>query len=350
MKFSSYSIALTFSFLFLASSLIAQERLKPSKTETLATFTFLQPDKQPYANLEILFKGNKGSNIKARTNASGLVKVLLPNNEDFTTRSGEYFNGRLIKTGNKAYSAIGGQRYTHKFIEYSFYYTNLKGEGVKGELVTILSNTGKTYTKTTLANGLALFHLPIEATYTLNLTYHPDVRTIEVPDAGHSFVQMNYTFRGVSSYEKEQADIRREERVKERAKAQIQAAAQEKTTQEALEVKRTKDAAQKAREDKAILAGAATRVVFFASQPEYKGVGTITVYDGGKEGAVIGSINSVWSCMRGPEKEGKIEAYVVKSKGTYTYYAKSAQGVEWSGTYEILGGEQKNIPLRIKDK
>jgi hypothetical protein len=37
-------------------------------------------------------------------------------------------------------------------------------------------------------------------------------------------------------------------------------------------------------------------------------------------------------------------------KGTYTYYAKSTQGIEWEGTYEVLGGGQKNIPLRIKDK
>jgi len=209
MKFIYYPTLFIFSYLFISTSVIAQNSLKPSKTETLASFTFLQPNNQPYANAEILFKGNKGSNIKATTSASGLVKVLLPNNENFTTRSGEYFNSKLIKTGNRAYSAIGGQRYTHKFIEYSFYYKNKNGAGTKDELVSIVSNTGKTYTQTTAADGLALFHLPIEEKYTLNLTYYPKVRTIDVSDSEHAFVQMNYTFRGMSSLEKKQVALKK---------------------------------------------------------------------------------------------------------------------------------------------
>lgn len=350
MKILSYCMLFSFSFFLCSTSLLAQERLKPSKTETLASFTFLQPNSQPFANATIVFKGNKGSTITAKTSSSGLVKALLPNNENFTTTSGEYFNDRLIKTGNRAYSAIGGKRYTHRFIEYTFYYKNDDGAGVKDELVTIVSNTGKTYTQTTAANGLAVFYLPIEGKYTLNLTHYPNTRTIDVEDAGHSFVQLNYSFRGMSSRETEQADVRAEERAKDRAAEKIRRDAEAKIAQKALLEQKTKDAAQKAREQKAIDAGVATRVVFFASQSESKGVGAITIYDGGKEGAVIGKVTSVWSCTRGPIKEEQIEANIVKVKGTYTYYAKSSQGMEWEGTYEVLGGKQKNIPLRIKQK
>lgn len=350
MKFISYCIAFVFcSFLF-SSSLLAQERLKPSKTETLATFTFLQPNNQPFANATIVFKGNKGSKVTAITNAAGVIKTLLPNNENFTTISGAYFNDRIIKTGNRAYSAIGGKRYSHRFIEYSFYYKNTAGNGVKDEIVTIVSNTGKTYTQTTAANGLALFYLPIQEKYTVNLTHYPNAKTIDIPDSGHSSMQFSASVQRMSSVEKEQADIRQEKRaeelVKERAEAKIQA----EIAQEAAEKQRIKDAAQKERENKAIDAGAATRVVFFASQAEFKSVGVITVYDGGKNGAVIGHIRSVWSCTRGPVKEEKFEAQVVKTKGTYTYYAKSSQGVEWEGSYEVLGGKRKNIPLRIEHK
>jgi len=325
MKFLSYCIAFIFSTLLFSTSLLAQERLKPSKTETLATFTFLQPNNQPLANSVILFRGNRGSKISATTNASGLVKTLLPNNESFTTISGEYLNDRLIRTGNKAYSAIGGKRYTHRFIEYSFYYKNNNGEGAKGELVTIISNTGKTYTQTTTADGFALFYLPIQEKYTVNLPQHPNAKTIDIPDSGHSYLQFSSSFRGRSSLEKEQDDIRQEERAEELVK-------------------------QKEKNKKSIPISMSTRIVFFASQSKLKGVGIITVYDGGKNGAVIGIVHSIWNCSRGPIKEEDIEAQIVKTKGTYTYYAKSAEGVEWEGSYEVLGGGQKNIPLRIKDK
>lgn len=350
MKLLSYFIAFIFSSFLFSISLLAQERLKPSKTETLATFTFLQPNNQPFSNATIVFEGNKGSKVVAKTNASGLLKTLLPNNENFTTTSGAYFNDRIIKTGNRAYSAIGGKRYTHRFIEYSFYYKNNNGTGIKNEVVTIVSNTGKTYTQTTTTGGLALFHLPIQDKYTVNLPHYPKAKTIDIADSGHSYLQLNASFIGMSSTEKEQADTRAVELVEERRKEKIKAEAQEKIAQKVAEEKRIKDAAQKEREDKAILAGAATRIVFFASQKEHKSAGIITVYDGGKDGKVIGKINSVWSCTRGPLKEEQFEANIVKTKGIYSYYAKSNQGVEWEGTYEVLGGKQKNIPLRIKDK
>jgi hypothetical protein len=339
-----------FSSLLLSTSLLAQERLKPSKTETLATFTFLQPNNQPFANSVILFRGNKGSKISATTNASGLLKTLLPNNETFTTISGVYLNDRLIKTGNKAYSAIGGKRYTHRFIEYSFYYKNKNGDGAKGELVTIVSNTGKTYTQTTTADGFALFYLPIQEKYTVNLTHHPNAKTIDIPDSGHSYLQFSSSFRGMSSIEKEQSGIREVERAKELVKKRAQAKAQAKIDEEVAEEKRVKDTAQKEKNEKSISVGMSTRIVFFASQSKFKGVGVITVYDGGKNGAVIGKVRSIWSCTRGPIKEDDFEAQVVKRKGTYTYYAKSAEGVEWEGSYEVLGGGRKNIPLKIKDK
>lgn len=324
MKVLLCCIAFIFSSLLLSTSLFSQERLKPSKTETLATFTFLQPNSQPFANEVVLFKGNKGSKVSAKTNTSGLVKTLLPNNENFTTTSGEYLNDRLIKTGNKAYSAIGGKRYTHRFIEYSFYYKNTSGEAVKDELVTIISNTGKTYTQTTTADGLALFYLPIQEKYTVNLTYYPNARTIEIPDAGYSYLQMSYSFYSMSSLETEQSDISRE-----------------KSEQE----ERQREETEKADRERS-----PTIVVFFASQAEYKSVGTITVYDGGKGGTVVGEVRAIWNCTNGPNKKEQIEAKVIKMKGTYTYYAKSTQGIEWEGTYEVLGGGQKNIPLRIKHK
>lgn len=346
MKFQQHCILFILSSVLFSTALLAQDRLKPSKTETLATFTFLNPNNQPFANSEVLFKGNKGSKVVAKTDASGVVKTLLPNNEDFTTLSGEYENHQLLKTGNRAYSAIGGKRYTHRFIEYSFYYKNYDGEGVKDELVTVVSNSGKNYTQTTDAKGLALFYLPIEEKYTVHLTHYPNAKTIDIPDAGHSYVQLSHPFQWMSSAEKEQADIRQAETAQQIAQAEVaQKAAKEKAA-----AKATKEAAQKAQIENSIPPDEATVIVFFASEPEHKGVGTITVYDGGKDGPVIGTVRSVWNCTRGPVKEAQIEAKTIKRKGTYTYYAKSTQGMEWEGTYEVSTARQKNIPLRIKHK
>lgn len=342
MKFLLYSLLFIVSFVLFSTSLLAQDRLKPSKTETLATFTFLQPNNQPFANSTILFKGNKGSKITASTNASGMVKALLPNNENFTTISGEYFNDKLIKTGNRAYSAIGGKRYTHRFIEYSFYYKNYDGEGIKDELVTILSNSGKEYTQTTDAKGLALFYLPIQEKYTVNVTYYPNAKTIDIADEGYASMQISHPFQWMSSAEKEQADIRKAERAQ---KVIAQKAIEEKNTQESEEEEVKEETIKNT-----IPANESTLVVFFASQKEHKKDGTITVYDGGKGGAVIGKINSVWNCTRGPLKEEDIEASIRKRKGAHKFYAKSAQGTVWQGTYEVSGDGQKNIPLRIKDK
>jgi hypothetical protein len=353
MKSLSYCIVFIFSSVLLSSSLLAQSQLRPSKTETLATFTFLQPDNQPLASSKVLFKGNKGTKVTAMTNSSGMLKTLLPNNENFTTVTGENSNDKLIKTGNREYSAIGGQRYTHRFIEYSFYYKNNKGENVKGELVNVVSSSGKTYTQTTNANGLALFYLPIKGKYTVNLTHYPNAKKIDIPDEGYASMQLSHPFRGMSSVEKAAFNIEQGERAKEREKdALVRKKSQDERAEKAALVERqaTKDAAQKAALESAIPTDEATLVVFFASQREHKGAGTITVYDGDKDGYVIGHIRSIWSCTRGPIKQEDYEAQTIKRKGTYSYYAKSSQGMEWEGTYEVLDNKQKNIPLRIQHK
>lgn len=353
MKYLLHLLPFICSLLLISSTLIAQERLKPSKTETLATFTFLQPNKQPFANSEVLFKGNKGTKVRAMTNASGLVKTLLPNNEDFTTVSGEYSNDKLIKTGNREYSAIGGERYTHRFIEYSFYYKNYNGEGIQGEVVQIESSSGKTYTQTTAAKGLALFYLPIQDKYSVHLSQYSNVKKVDIPDQGYASMTLSQPFQGLSSADKVAYDLKQEEIVKENAQAEVlQKAAQ--IEREKIATKAAKKAAEnlikKEAAENAIPANEATLVVFFASQREHKGVGTITVYDGGKDGYVIGQVRSIWSCTRGPIKEEDYEAKTIKRKGTYSYYAKSSQGMEWEGTYEVTEQGQKNIPLRIKDK
>ncbi len=353
MKSLLYCLAFIFGSTLLSTSLLAQSQLRPSKTETLATFTFLQPNNQPFANSKVLFKGNKGTKVTAMTNASGIVKTLLPNNENFTTVSGEYSNDKLIKTGNREYSAIGGRRYTHRFIEYSFYYKDYNGEGIEGEVVQVESSSGKTYTQTTAAKGLALFYLPIQDKYSVHLSQYSNVKKVDIPDQGYASMTLSHPFKGLSSADKVAYDLKQEESIKKNAQASAaQKAAQierEKIATKAAE-KAAEDVIKKEAAENAIPANEATLVVFFASQSEHKGVGTITVYDGDKDGYVIGQIRSIWSCTRGPIKEEDYEAKTIKRKGTYRYYAKSSQGMEWEGTYEVTDQRRKNIPLRIKDK
>jgi hypothetical protein len=319
-----YLIINLLSICFFIGNLTGQTKIHPSKTHSLVVLNINHPDKSPYNNGIVFFTGKKGTKLSAKTNETGQLEILLPINDQYTTQCGSLVNEKLIIIKNRANVILRGRRYTHKFIDYTFKYKNYEDDPVVDEIITIISNTGETYQESTGSNGEAKFYLPHSNTYSINAKYNPDITTINIPEQGQTHTRTMFTFRGIGSvaqdiYDEEEAEYQ-------------------------LEIE------EKRRIEDSIRGTQPTTIIFFASEPNHTSVGNITVYDGGKDGEVIGEVTAVWNCHRGPTKEEDIQAKIVKMKGSFRYYAKSSKGMEWEGTYEVLGGGTQLIPLDIKIK
>lgn len=91
-------------------------------------------------------------------------------------------------------------------------------------------------------------------------------------------------------------------------------------------------------------------MLFYCINPEGLNINGIEVYDGDKNGKLIGSAKYYW---RGETCTGSVDNIknkitITKAPGTYTYYAKTGNGLqEWSGEYTIIGNSTKKLPLYL---
>lgn len=92
-------------------------------------------------------------------------------------------------------------------------------------------------------------------------------------------------------------------------------------------------------------------MLFYCINPEGRYTQGIKIYDGGINGKLLGEANYYWrkETCTGSVKNAKKKIAVTKNPGTYTYYAKTGDGLhEWSGEYIIVGSSTQKIALNLE--
>jgi hypothetical protein len=314
--------------LLISKTIVSQEILQPSATETLLILEVLNPDDSPYENKIVKFIDEDKNEFKSTTNSKGELKILIPNGHSYFTKCEELKNERLINIVSSGYSTFSSKRYTYRFTEFSLQFINYQNKPVKGEEILTLLASGDSVIKKTDSYGKAKFYLPIEESFEVRTKYKL-IKKFEIPDKGYQSVAFDFRYRGQSTKEYEDAVRQNELDMIEYAKQN-----------------RIRDSIQ--RYNDSVRSTKPTVVIFFASDREFKHLGEISVYDGSEKGKLLGTVNSVWSCHSGPsEKDAEVK--VKKMKGSYTYYAISAQGFEWEGSYNINGGGWERVILEIDE-
>ena len=313
-------------FLLISKIIASQEILQPSASETLLILEVSNPDDSPYKNKVVKFIDENENEFKSTTNSKGELKVLVPNGHNYYTKCEELKNERLIKIGSRGYSTFSTKRYTYRFTEFTLQFINYQNKPVNGEEILALLASGDSLIKKTDPYGKVKFYFPIEESFEVKTKYKL-IKKFEIPDEGYQSVAFDYRYRGQSTKEYEHA-------VKQSELAILEYAKKNRIRDS---IKRYNDSIQSTKP---------TVVIFFASDREFKHLGEISVYDGSKNGKLLGTVNSVWSCHSGPsEKDAEVK--FKKMKGSYTYYAISAQGYEWEGSYNIKGGGWESVILEI---
>lgn len=319
--------------ILLFSKVFGQGSLSPTSDEALIILEVLNPTGSPFKNADVTFKNADVSEVIATTNDQGILKILLPIGNQYSINCGGYKNERLIYSGARGYSTWSGTRYTYRFIDFTFNFRDYQDHQIDKETIYIVLSSGDTLIEQTDKYGDARFFIPIESSFTV---YTEDnlIRRFTIPDEGYESISFKFNYQGESSKEIE-------EQKKEARLAQIEYERYQ-TTLDSI----------RAYED-SIRSTQPTSIIFFASSAiasdkEMRHPGEISVFDGGKEGVKIGSLNSIWSCHSGPSLKDA-EIILEKTKGTHSYYAKSSQGFEWEGDYEITGGGWKHIILEISE-
>jgi hypothetical protein len=319
------------------SAVVGQENLSPSIHKTLVVLEVLNPDDSPYKNAAVKFIDSDMKEYKATTDNNGVLKILLPVGNKFMLHCGDLKNELLINTGRRGYAKWTGTRYTYRFMKFNFNFRDYQNKPVYQESIFTVLDSGDTLTEKTNQDGNADFFVPIESAFEVSTKYKI-IKNFESPDGeydGHEAISLSFRYRGQSSKAIEQEE-------KEDQLAQIEFEKQQKTRDSI-----------RAYED-SIRSTQPTHIIFFASNAvkssdiEMGHLGEISVFDGGKEGNKIGTVKAVWTCHSGPG-EKHAEVILEKTKGTYSYYAKSSQGYEWEGDYEITGGGWKQIILEISE-
>jgi len=325
---TTYNRNLLCLLLLISKTIVSQEILQPSATETLLILEVLNPDDSPYENKIVKFLDENKNEFKSTTNSKGELKVLVPNGHSYFTKCGELKNERLINIVNSGYSTFSSKRYTYRFTEFTLQFINYQNKPVNGEEILTLLASGDSVIKKTDSYGKAKFYLPIEESFEVRTKYKL-IKKFEIPDKGYQSVAFDFRYRGQSTKEYEHA-------VRQNELAMIEYAKQN----------RIRDSIQ--RYNDSVQSTQPTVVIFFASDREFKHLGEISVYDGSEKGKLLGTVNSVWSCHSGPpEKDAEVK--IKKMKGSYTYYAISAQGYEWEGSYKIKGGGWERVILEIDE-
>lgn len=314
--------------ILISKTIVSQEILQPSATETLLILEVLNPNDSPYENKIVKLIDENKNEFKSTTNSKGELKVLVPNGHSYFTKCGELKNERIINIGSRGYSTFSSKRYTYRFTEFTLQFINYQNKPVIGEEILTLLASGDSLIKKTDSYGKAKFYLPIKESFDVRTKYNL-IKKFEIPDKGYQSVAYDFRYRGQSTKEYEDAVIQNKLAMIEYAKQN-----------------RIRDSIQ--RYNDSVQSTKPTMVIFFASDREFKHLGEISIFDGSKKGKLLGTVNSVWSCHSGPSEENA-EVKFKKMKGSYTYYAISAQGYEWEGSYNIKGGGWERVILEIED-
>ena len=314
--------------ILISKTIVSQEILQPSATETLLILEVLNPNDSPYENKIVKLIDENKNEFKSTTNSKGELKVLVPNGHSYFTKCGELKNERIINIGSRGYSTFSSKRYTYRFTEFTLQFINYQNKPVIGEEILTLLASGDSLVKKTDSYGKAKFYLPIKESFDVRTKYNL-IKKFEIPDKGYQSVAYDFRYRGQSTKEYEDAVIQNKLAMIEYAKQN-----------------RIRDSIQ--RYNDSVQSTKPTMVIFFASDREFKHLGEISVFDGSKKGKLLGTVNSVWSCHSGPSEENA-EVKFKKMKGSYTYYAVSTQGYEWEGSYNIKGGGWERVILEIED-
>ncbi len=314
--------------ILISKTIVSQEILQPSATETLLILEVLNPNDSPYENKIVKLIDENKNEFKSTTNSKGELKVLVPNGHSYFTKCGELKNERLINIGSRGYSTFSSKRYTYRFTEFTLQFINYQNKPVIGEEILTLLASGDSLVKKTDSYGKAKFYMPIKESFDVRTKYNL-IKKFELPDKGYQSVAYDFRYRGQSTKEYEDAVIQNKLAMIEYAKQN-----------------RIRDSIQ--RYNDSVQSTKPTMVIFFASDREFKHLGEISVFDGSKKGNLLGTVNSVWSCHSGPSEENA-EVKFKKMKGSYTYYAVSTQGYEWEGSYNIKGGGWERVILEIED-
>lgn len=314
--------------ILISKTIVSQEILQPSATETLLILEVLNPNDSPYENKIVKLIDENKNEFKSTTNSKGELKVLVPNGHIYFTKCGELKNERIINIGSRGYSTFSSKRYTYRFTEFTLQFINYQNKPVIGEEILTLLASGDSLIKKTDSYGKAKFYLPIKESFDVRTKYNL-IKKFEIPDKGYQSVAYDFRYRGQSTKEYEDAVIQNKLAMIEYAKQN-----------------RIRDSIQ--RYNDSVQSTKPTMVIFFASDREFKHLGEISVFDGSKKGKLLGTVNSVWSCHSGPSEENA-EVKFKKMKGSYSYYAVSTQGYEWEGTYNIKGGGWERVILEIEE-
>ena len=314
--------------ILISKTIVSQEILQPSATETLLILEVLNPNDSPYENKIVKLIDENKNEFMSTTNSKGELKVLVPNGHSYFTKCGDLKNERIINIGSRGYSTFSSKRYTYRFTEFTLQFINYQNKPVIGEEILTLLASGDSLVKKTDSYGKAKFYLPIKESFDVRTKYNL-IKKFEIPDKGYQSVAYDFRYRGQSTKEYEDAVIQNKLAMIEYAKQN-----------------RIRDSIQK--HNDSVQSTKPTMVIFFASDREFKHLGEISVFDGSKKGKLLGTVNSVWSCHSGPLEENA-EVKFKKMKGSYTYYAVSTQGYEWEGTYNIKGGGWERVILEIEE-
>ena len=314
--------------ILISKTIVSQEILQPSATETLLILEVLNPNDSPYENKIVKLIDENKNEFMSTTNSKGELKVLVPNGHSYFTKCGDLKNERIINIGSRGYSTFSSKRYTYRFTEFTLQFINYQNKPVIGEEIQTLLASGDSLVKKTDSYGKAKFYLPIKESFDVRTKYNL-IKKFEIPDKGYQSVAYDFRYRGQSTKEYEDAVIQNKLAMIEYAKQN-----------------RIRDSIQ--RYNDSVQSTKPTMVIFFASDREFKHLGEISVFDGSKKGKLLGTVNSVWSCHSGPSEENA-EVKFKKMKGSYTYYAVSTQGYEWEGSYNIKGGGWERVILEIED-
>ncbi|MCP4443075.1 MAG: carboxypeptidase regulatory-like domain-containing protein [Aureispira sp.] len=215
-------------------------------------------------------------------------------------------------------------------VQFTFVYQDIESSaaaGVSGVTVEVENiNTQKVLKAVTNQKGEAVFNLPSGPTYDVN---------IPLDDFSFEFKTDRYR-----KYSQAMAKVSH--------KGYSPTYYKEMTIQDSLDnLAWEKEQAEWERQA-AIDAKKPGTMLFYCINPEGIYTNGVEVYDGDENGELIGSVKFYW---RGETCTGSVEnaqnkIAITKDPGTYTYYAKTGDGVhEWRGEYTIKGNSTKKIPL-----
>ena len=251
--------------LLISKTIVSQEILQPSASETLLILEVLNPNDSPYENKIVKLIDENKNEFKSTTNSKGELKVLVANGRNDVKRWMEEKNERKINIGSRGYSTFSSKRYTYRFTEFTLQFINYQNKPVIGEEILTLLASGDSLIKKTDSYGKAKFYLPIKESFDVRTKYNL-IKKFEIPDKGYQSVAYDFRYTGQSTKEYEDAVIQNKLAMIEYAKQN-----------------RIRDSIQ--RYNDSVQSTKPTMVIFFASDREFKHLGEISVFDGSKKGA-----------------------------------------------------------------